>query len=208
MGAVATAEAAAAGEPGRLELAARLQPGGVSIGLAAPAELTAVGELTASVYAAAGLGDDEYHAHLREADDRARRARLLVARGVARGPGDPRPLLGTVTLAGADEAYADIAQAGEAEIRMLAVAPEAEGLGIGRRLVEACHQLAAAGGAHTMVCSVEQQNERAIGLYRRMGYVRAPERDWMPVPDLRLHVLTCPLERQPARSRSCTEASP
>jgi len=116
---------------------------------------------------------------------------------VARGPGDPGPLLGTVTLAGADEAYAD-----------MAVAPEAEGLGIGRRLVEACHQLAAAGGAHTMVCSVEQQNERAIGLYRRMGYVRAPERDWMPVPDLRLHVFTCPLERQPARSRPCTEASP
>jgi len=80
----AVAEAEAAGEAGRFESAARLQPGGVSIGLAAPAELTAVGELTASVYAAAGLGDDQYHAHLREADDRAARPAPRCTRGGTR----------------------------------------------------------------------------------------------------------------------------
>ncbi len=168
---------------------------------AEPEEIAAVGRLTTEVYRAAELGDEEYLEHVGRADDRALRACLLVAQGE-----DSGSLLGTITLAVAGGDYADIAQPGEAELRMLAVAPAAAGRGIGRCLVEACHERAAAAGAWQMVCSVEKQNARALRFYARLGYLRSPDRDWWPIATVKLLAFTRELDGACAPKETGAEA--
>jgi len=192
------------GRPGRLG-----EPGeraaGASVAVVRPAEpeeVAAVGRLTTSVYQAAALGDEQYLEHVGRADDRALRACLLVAE--ARDC--PAFLLGTITLAVAGGDYADIARPGEAELRMLAVAPTVAGRGIGRLLVEACHERAAAAGTRRMVCSVEEQNARALRFYARLGYTRAPDRDWRPIPTVKLLAFTRELDGDLKASETAGEA--
>lgn len=144
-------------------------------------ELAEVGLLTRSAYAAAWLGSERYLAHVQDAAARAASATLLVAEVDGR-------LVGTVTLAAAGTAYADIARPGEYEFRMLAVDPTATGAGVGSALVEACEQRAAAEGAARIVCSVEDKNASALRLYARLGYEREPARDWCPEDGVRLLV--------------------
>lgn len=168
---------------------------------AEPEEISAVGRLTTEVYRAAELGDEEYLEHVGRADDRALRACLLVAQA-----DDSGSLLGTITLAVAGGDYADIARSGEAELRMLAVAPASAGRGIGRRLVEACHERAAAAGARQMVCSVEEQNARALRFYARLGYLRSPDRDWWPIPTVKLLAFTRELDGACAPNETDTKA--
>ncbi|HSP37932.1 MAG TPA: GNAT family N-acetyltransferase [Frankiaceae bacterium] len=145
-------------------------------------ELPAVGLLTRTAYAAAGLGSDEYLAHVQDAASRFASATLLVAEVDGR-------LAGTVTLAAAGTPFADIARPGEYEFRMLAVDPASAGAGIGSALVAACEQQAQAAGADWIVCSVEDKNAPALRLYARLGYLREPDRDWVPEPGVSLLVL-------------------
>ena len=81
-------------------------------------ELAAVGELTVTAYAADGLlvEDDPYADHLRDAVARAREAEVYVA------VVDDQ-LAGTVTFCPQGSPWSEIAQPGEGEFRMLAVAP-------------------------------------------------------------------------------------
>jgi ribosomal protein S18 acetylase RimI-like enzyme len=150
---------------------------------ARPDELAAVGLLTRTAYAAADLGSDEYLAHVQDAAGRAAVATTLL---VAEANG---ALVGTVTLAAAGTPYADIARPGEYEFRMLAVAPAAGGRGVGSTLVRVCQERARAEGARRLVCSVEDKNSAGLRLYQRLGYVREPERDWVPEPGVSLLVL-------------------
>jgi ribosomal protein S18 acetylase RimI-like enzyme len=145
-------------------------------------ELAVVGLLTRTAYAAAGLGSDEYLGHVQDAAGRFASAILLVAEVNDR-------VVGTVTLAPAGTAFADIARPGEYEFRMLAVDPAATGAGVGSALVSACEQRAQDDGADRIVCSVEDKNAPALRLYARMGYQREPERDWVPEPGVSLLVL-------------------
>ena len=75
---------------------------------------------------------------------------------------------------------------GYAVLRLLAVLPAARGRGIGRLLTEECIHRArtarcAAVGLHTtMLMNV------ARAMYERMGFVRAPEFDFFPVPEFRV----------------------
>ncbi|HKM63375.1 MAG TPA: ribosomal protein S18-alanine N-acetyltransferase [Acidisphaera sp.] len=62
--------------------------------------------------------------------------------------------------------------ADEAEILMLAVAPGARRAGIGRRLVAAAMQAAAARGAAAMFLEVSASNTPAVRLYERAGFAR------------------------------------
>lgn len=80
---------------------------------------------------------------------------------------------------------ADIARPGEAEIRMLAVSREARGRGIGEALVCACVDRALATEACTaVVLSTQRTMHAAHRIYERLGFTRAPERDWKPLPEL------------------------
>ena len=101
------------------------------IRLARPEEFEAIGELTVVAYAALeGEVDLEYEAELR---DVARRARLVEVMVAAEPDGT---LLGTVTYVPGPGPFAEKERDDEAGFRMLAVAPWAQGRGVGRALVE------------------------------------------------------------------------
>jgi ribosomal protein S18 acetylase RimI-like enzyme len=149
-----------------------------------PAELAAIGALTVQAYTADGFlggAEDGYAEHLRAAADRARDAELAVA--VDEGAG---ALLGTVTYCRAGTPWAEVSRPGEAEFRMLAVAPEARGRGVGAALAAWCVERARADGCTGVVLSTLTVMHAAHRLYERMGFVRTPERDWWPAPDVQL----------------------
>ncbi|ULR53288.1 GNAT family N-acetyltransferase [Streptomyces deccanensis] len=154
----------------------------ITIRPAAPDEYAALGEITAQAYLGDGLLDfgesDRYLDELRDVAKRAAEAEVLVA--VADGQ-----VLGGVTFVPAGGPMADIARAGEAEIRMLAVSPEARGRGVGEALVRACLERArAVEGCVRVVLSTQRSMHAAHRIYGRLGFTRTPERDWNPLPDL------------------------
>lgn len=156
---------------------------------ALPEEYEPLGEITAHAYLGDGLLDfgssDGYLVELRNVGKRAAAAEVLVA--VA----DDR-LLGGVTFVPAGGPMADIAGEGEAEVRMLAVAAEARGRGTGEALVRACIERArAVEGCVRVVLSTQHTMHTAHRIYGRLGFVRTPERDWNPIPDIAdIHLLT------------------
>ncbi len=178
---------------------------------ARPEERDQAGALTAEAYAADGLldGADAYAAELRDAARRAREAVLLVATvpalpAVTPGiPGTPGPagdpgtaaaadgevVVGTITLAPYGTSYAEVAEPGELELRMLAVAPEARRHGVAERLVAAALREAVARRARRVVLSTLDAMVSARRLYDRLGFVAAPGRDWGH-EGVALHVLT------------------
>ena len=152
---------------------------------AVSSDYAAVGQLTLDAYEHAGMirEHDAYAATLLDAPDRAAKAEVYVVEGSG-------GLLATVTLAEPGTPYAEFARPGELEFRMLAVAPTAQGLGLGTRLVAFCREQAAARGHHGLVLSVRDINVAALRLYERLGFQRQPERDQEPVPGVILLVLT------------------
>lgn len=152
-------------------------------------ELTAVGELTLAAYLADGLitADDTYATELRAAEERASDAELVVASDEA------TPLLGTVTFALAGSPYAEISRPGEAEFRMLAVAPVARGRGVGGRLAEWCVERAVENGCAGVALSTLPQMHSAHRIYERMGFQRDPDRDWSPTDQVNLIAYTLDL---------------
>ncbi|EHR59937.1 GNAT family N-acetyltransferase [Saccharomonospora cyanea] len=143
---------------------------------ARPDELPAVGEVTVAAYRADGYLDDgdgrAYTRSLRDAARRAEHAHLLVA---VDGAGE---LVGTATVAEPGSALAEMCGEGEAELRMVAVAPHARGRGVGESLTRASLDLACERGARRMVlCSLAAMTT-AHRLYERLGFDRVPSRDW------------------------------
>ena len=152
------------------------------IRLAEPAELAAVGELTFAAYLADEFLDehDFYADVLRDSRTRHEKATLLVA------VDDAGTLLGTVTFCLAGTEYAQVAAAGEAEFRMLAVAPGARGQGIGERLARECIRRAEEVRCTGLTLSSLPVMHSAHRLYDRLGFRRDPDRDWEPVDGLLL----------------------
>lgn len=104
----------------------------LSIDLAQPEEYATVAALLVSAYRPSGLPlTDPYYADLADAAGRADKALLLVARMEATP-------VGAVTWCPVGSPLQDVAAPGEAEIRMLAVAPRRQGPGVGRALVSEC----------------------------------------------------------------------
>jgi ribosomal protein S18 acetylase RimI-like enzyme len=66
------------------------------------------------------------------------------------------------------------------ELRLLAVAPSARGVGVGKALVAECVRRARAMGAPALGLHTSRSMEVALGMYERMGFVRAPEHDFQP----------------------------
>ncbi|MCF3133552.1 GNAT family N-acetyltransferase [Streptomyces olivochromogenes] len=147
-----------------------------------PDEHATLGEITAQAYLQDGLltfgESDWYLGELRNVAKRAAAADVLVA--VTDGE-----VLGGVTFVPSGGPMADIAGPGEAEIRMLAVSHAARGRGAGEALVRACVDRArATRGCAGIVLSTQESMHAAHRIYERLGFVRAPERDWNPIPDV------------------------
>lgn len=165
---------------------ARTEPAtaAAAVRLARPEEYDAVGALTVSAYVAGGHlpADADYTAELREVEQRAAadRTEVLVALD------EQGRVAGSVTLAFPGSPYAEVSRDGEAEFRMLAVAPPVSGRGVGTTLVRAC--LARARGCTGMALSTQASMGAAHRIYGRLGFHRAPTRDWSPVPGVDLHV--------------------
>ncbi|WP_084512726.1 GNAT family N-acetyltransferase [Agromyces subbeticus] len=112
----------------------------------------------------------ERRAFERDVHGRAASGTVLVA---VRGD----ELLGTASVLRAGTPYARVAALGEAEVRLVAVAPEAQGAGIGEALMRASVEVALGWGADALVLDTGDRNLRAQGLYARLGFERLPERD-------------------------------
>jgi len=149
---------------------------GVSIRLLAPDDdAAAIGEMTVASYLTnEGDTDTGYHAELRRVARRARHCPVLVAVDDASGA-----IVGTVTyVPGPDNPFAELERGDEAGFRMLAVAPGAQGRGIGRALAAACVDRARAEGRGGLAIFTRPTARPAHALYDSMGFVRDPERDW------------------------------
>ena len=138
-----------------------------------PDEDDAVGALTLEAYDAHGGLTGPYRTHVADPGTRRRGASAVLVAEV-----DGR-LAGTVTfvLPGDREWEQRRQPAGDAGFRMLAVAPWAEGLGVGRALVEACLRRAEEAGARRMVITTMAWMRRAHRLYEAQGFTHRPDLD-------------------------------
>jgi ribosomal protein S18 acetylase RimI-like enzyme len=157
---------------------------------AQPADHDAIGALSVAAYRGDGQTADghPYEAHLSDVAARARVAEVLVAVDEPTGQ-----VLGAVTFVLAGTPLAEVSRPGEAEFRMLAVAPGAQGRGVGEALARACVERAAAHGCTGVAICVRDFAASARRLYDRMGFERAPDRDWSPLPGVTLLGLRYPL---------------
>jgi ribosomal protein S18 acetylase RimI-like enzyme len=145
-------------------------------------EYDAVGRLTVEAYDDDGQlgGEHGYEAMLADVAGRAADGDVLVA------VDDAGEVLGSVTFVLAGSRLAELSRPGEAEFRMLAVAPAAQGRGVGEALVRACVDRAVALGRTAVVLAARDFSARAHRLYERLGFVRTPDLDFAPGPGVEL----------------------
>jgi ribosomal protein S18 acetylase RimI-like enzyme len=158
---------------------------------ARPGELRAAGDVVVHAYRALeGEAHETYLEEVRDAAGRAASCPVLVAVDE-----DTGTVLGCVTFVpGPGNPLAELSGETQAEFRMLGVAPEAQGRGIGEALVQACIARARQAGRTGIVISTSPVMHAAHRLYERLGFRRAPDRDWEPVPGIRLWAYSLDLE--------------
>ena len=123
--------------------------------------------------------------------DVARRAVDAPLLGAAEPDGGG--VVGTVTIVPDGGPLGAIAGPPEAEFRMLAVDPGAQGRGVGTALMRQVIDDSRSRGKRAVVCSSQAQMRAAHAVYERLGFQRAPERDWSPVPGVDLLAFAIPL---------------
>lgn len=100
-------------------------------------------------------------------------------------------IIGSASVLRALTPYARVARPGEAEMRLLAVDPDAQGRGVGAALMRAALETALGWGAEALVLDTGRENLAAQRLYERLGFERVPEREWSEeiVPFVYRHAL-------------------
>lgn len=143
-------------------------------------ERSTIGELTLRAYGEyAEIMDPASWAGLSQALKDALASDAPVERIVAEDDGR---IVGSAMLYAAEiDAYGSLASRTTApEIRLVAVAPEARGKGIARALVDECIRRARAYGATEVGLHTSRSMRVAMAMYAKLGFVRAPERDFQP----------------------------
>ena len=157
---------------------------------ARPEEHARLGELVVAAYRSLPEFDEpDYEPELRDVARRAREAVVLVAIDDVGGQIDDggKALLGCVTyVPGPDSPWAELLEPGEAAIRMLAVDATARGRGVGTALAAACIARAREDGRAAVFLHSLAYMRAAQAIYMRLGFIRRPDRDWEPVPGIRL----------------------
>lgn len=146
---------------------------------ARPDEYATVGDLVVEAYRTLPDPHDHYEPRLRDVATRAATSVVLVAASEGR-------LVGTVTYVPGPGPDAEVQDPDAATIRMLGVAPEARGRGVGQALVEACIVKARGVGRRRVLLDTETTMTAARRLYERLGFRREPGHDWSPVPGMLL----------------------
>ncbi len=150
---------------------------------ARPEEHASLGELVVAAYRSLPeFEEPDYEPELRDVARRACEAVILVALDDVGGTP-----LGCVTyVPGPDSPWAELLEPGEAAIRMLAVDPAARGRGVGTALAAACIARAREDGRAGVFLHTLPYMRAAQAIYARLGFTRRPDRDWEPVPGIRL----------------------
>jgi ribosomal protein S18 acetylase RimI-like enzyme len=166
---------------------------------ARPDEYAAVGDLRVTAYRALGLlpAGSGYADTLRRfgfGDDCA----VLVA---ADEPGNN--ILGTITLEPFDPTSELARDDTEADVRAFAVAPDAQGRGVGRELLLAVIERAEKRGVRRLRLCTQPVMQAAQHLYESTGFSRTPEFDFDPVPGLTLQAyeIALPLDSLSGQAR-------
>jgi ribosomal protein S18 acetylase RimI-like enzyme len=145
-----------------------------------PDEHEALGDLTVAAYAAidpAVVDENDYVGELRDVAGRVADAEVLVA------VDDAGTVVGGVTFVpGPGSSWAEFSEPDGAGIRMLAVAPEAQGRGVGEALSRACVDRARATGRGQILLHSTDRMTAAHRLYERLGFARDASLDWEPLP--------------------------
>lgn len=170
-----------------------VRAGEVTIREAVRGEYEETGRLTQRAYAEyARPGDplwNDYFNMLADVAGRAAFATVLVAVAGERVVGTA-----TVELDQMIGGSGDL-DPGQANFRALAVDPAARGCGVGRRLVEACVQVARRAGKDRATLHTTDQMATAQRIYRSLGFQRDPSRDIELHRDLALRAFRLPLSR-------------
>lgn len=156
----------------------------ITVRRALPADYPAIGRLTVHAYRADGqlANDNPYETELADAAGRADAGELWVAElgGV---------VVGAVLFVLPGSAFAELAAPGEAEFRMLAVDPAAQGRGVGGALARACLARAVELDCTAVVIFSRDFATTAHRMYAKLGFARTPERDWSPFDGVTLLAL-------------------
>jgi GNAT superfamily N-acetyltransferase len=151
-----------------------------------PAEYERLGELTVAAYHAFPDGTTEpgYDAELRDVASRVRAPYTQVLVAID----DDGAVLGGVTyVASSSSPYFELPPDPDAtSFRMLAVDPTVQGSGAGRALLVDVLDRARAAGRRRVVIHSTPWMRRAHALYERFGFVRRPDLDWKPRPQIEL----------------------
>ena len=140
------------------------------------ADYDAVARITADAYLGAGYFDSVEYPYMQKimrVGQRAAVASMIVAErdGV---------VIGSATLAVEGEEWADIALPGELEFRLLVVDPAVQRSGAGAAMVQAILERARhTEGLHAVSLTTGDDWHGAHALYRKLGFTRVPERDWV-----------------------------
>lgn len=143
------------------------------------ADYQTVARITADAYLGAGYFDSAEYPYMQKimrVGERAAVAPIIVAErdGV---------IVGSATLAVHGDEWADIALENELEFRLLVVDPAVQRSGAGRAMVAYILDRARHTEGIVAVSLTTGDNwHTAHALYRKLGFTRAPERDW-PIPE-------------------------
>ncbi|QLY30042.1 GNAT family N-acetyltransferase [Nocardia huaxiensis] len=156
----------------------------VEIRDAAPEDYPTIGALTVDVYVGEGHVDPQslYVAELADTATRADSAQILVAEHEG-------AVVGSLTVARPGTPFADIARPGELEFRMLAVAKQARGLGVGSSLIRRVIDIARTEDFDAVVLTTMPTMRDARRIYDRLGFLHVPERDWKTMAGTPLTVM-------------------
>ena len=143
-------------------------------------EFAEIGEIRVGAYLADGFlsPDSRYAPRLRELGADGAGPVLVAA--------NDSVIVGTVMLQMWPNGGELLRGPEEAEMRALAVRPEARGRGVGRALVDAVIERAASLGIRHLLLLTQSEMKTAHRIYEQADFVRLPDRDLSPEPGITL----------------------
>lgn len=143
-------------------------------------EYESAGQVVLEAYRTLGdEGDEFYERELSDVGARVESSDVLVAELGGR-------VVGCVTFVDGLRPLSEVDDPHAGTIRMLGVAAEARGHGIGEALTRECIERARKAGRRRVRLDTRTSMASAQRLYERLGFRRDPEQDWSPAHGVQL----------------------